>query len=119
MEIVEHIKDGLGVLSEVVNLIGVIILLYGFSKGLIQFVKNETARKKREDFFNSIQDLRSKIGLYILLALDFLIAADIIDSVINQDLNELTKLGIAIVIRIAIGYFLGKKLQKSVCPTKK
>lgn len=112
MEIFEYIKSGLSVLSEVVNYIGVLILMYGFAKGLIQLIKNETSKKKNDDFFNSIQNLRSKIGLYILLALDFLIAADIIDSVIHRNLDELTKLGIVIVIRIAIGYFLGKEIAE-------
>lgn len=112
MGILDYIKVGLSVLSEIVNYIGILILMYGFAKGLIQLIKNETARKKNDDFFNSIQNLRSKIGLYILLALDFLIAADIIDSVIHRNLDELTKLGIVIIIRIAIGYFLGKKIAE-------
>lgn len=112
MEVIEYIKEVLSIVSNIVNFIGVLILIYGFGKGVIQFIKNETSRKEKTAFFDSIQNVRSKIGLYILLALDFLIAADIIDSVINQDINELTKLGIAIVIRIAIGYFLGKEINE-------
>ncbi|WP_136466426.1 DUF1622 domain-containing protein [Flagellimonas onchidii] len=108
----EHIKEGLSVLSEIVSYIGVVILMYGFAKGLIQLVKTETTLKRKDDFFKATQNVRSKIGLYILLALDFLIAADIIDSVIHRNIDELTKLGIVIVIRIAIGYFLGKEITE-------
>ena len=111
-DILESIKYVLGIVSEIVSYIGVLILLYGFIKGLIQFIKNQTTRKNNEDFFTSIQNLRSKIGLYILLALDFLIAADIIDSVTHRNLDELIRLGIVIVIRIAIGYFLGKEIAE-------
>ncbi|MGW9685495.1 DUF1622 domain-containing protein [Flagellimonas sp. 2504JD1-5] len=115
----EQIKDGLSLLSEIVSYIGVVVLMYGFAKGLIQLIKTEVTLKRKDDFFGSIQNVRSKIGLYILLALDFLIAADIIDSVIHRTIDELTKLGIVIAIRIAIGYFLGKEITEIHTATEK
>jgi uncharacterized membrane protein len=107
-----QIKDVFDILSNVVSFIGVLVLIYGFTKVLIQLIKNEIVRKDERSFFNSIQNLRAQIGLYILLSLDFLIVSDIIDSITHRNLDELTKLGIIIVIRIAIGHFLGKEISE-------
>jgi uncharacterized membrane protein len=107
-----QIKDVFEILSNIVSAVGVLVLIYGFTRVLIQLIINEIVRKEKRSFFNSTQSLRVKIGLYILLSLDFLIVSDIIDSITHRNLDELTKLGIIIVIRIAIGHFLGKEISE-------
>ncbi len=100
-------------LSEIIDVIGIIILMFGFLKGIIELVKTEFKTwRKEEDFYTAIQTLRSKVGLYILLSLDFLIASDIIGSVVHKTQEELIKLAIVIVIRIVIGYFLSKEITE-------
>ncbi|WP_196891163.1 DUF1622 domain-containing protein [Aureivirga marina] len=100
-------------LSDIVDIIGIIILMFGFLKGIIELIKTEfKTMTKKESFYTSIQTLRSKVGLYILLALDFLIASDIIGSVVHKTKDELFKLAIVIVIRIIIGYFLSKEITE-------
>ena len=42
----------------------------------------------------------------------FIIIADIIHSVINTEIQQLYSLGIIVIIRIAIAYFLGKELKE-------
>jgi uncharacterized membrane protein len=59
-----------------------------------------------------IQKIRCQLGVYILLALDFLIASDIILSIIDLSMQELMKLSITIALRIAMGYFLGKEVDE-------
>ncbi|WP_196885725.1 DUF1622 domain-containing protein [Aureivirga sp. CE67] len=100
-------------LSDIVDVIGILILMFGFLKGIIELIKTEIkALNKKENIYASIQTLRSKVGLYILLALDFLIASDIIGSVVHKTQDELFKLAIVIVIRIVIGYFLSKEITE-------
>ena len=59
-----------------------------------------------------IQDIRCELGIYILLALDFLIASDIIHTITDLNQEQLVELSVMIVIRIAIGYFLGKEINE-------
>jgi uncharacterized membrane protein len=59
-----------------------------------------------------IQTIRCQLGVYILLALDFLIASDIIMSIVDLSMEELIKLSATIVLRIAMGYFLGKEIEE-------
>ncbi len=66
-----------------------------------------------------MQRIRLELGIYILLALDFLIASDIIHTIMDIDQKQLIELSIIIAIRIAIGYFLGKEVDEIVSSEEK
>jgi len=108
----EHLKSALEAISLGIDLAGISILLFGFIKGIILYVKSELQRPGGGSEVSLIQELRCKIGLYILLALDFLIASDIIHSTVNKELKDLYELGIIVLLRTAIGYFLGKEIRE-------
>ncbi len=109
----EWIKNVLEFAPEVIDLVGVIILLIGFIRGLIAFFKMEIGRLSgKKNWFNVIQILRCDVGLYILLALDFMITSDIINSMVHTDMNDLISLGSIVVLRTIIGYFLGKEVEE-------
>lgn len=109
----EHLKSALEAISLGIDLVGISILLVGFIKGMILYVKSEFPQPGGKSGIMLIQELRCKIGLYILLALDFLIASDIINSTVHTELKDLYELGIIVLLRTAIGYFLGKEIQES------
>jgi uncharacterized membrane protein len=46
------------------------------------------------------------------LALDFLIASDIIHTIMKINTEQLIELSVMIILRIAIGYFLGKEIEE-------
>lgn len=98
-------------IAEIINIIGVIILLYGFVKELFQYLITEIKTGFKKTPLSALQKIRSQLGIYILLALDFLIASDIILSIADLSMDQLINLGVTVVIRIAIGYFLGKEME--------
>jgi len=99
--------------AKIIEAIGVIILLLGFSRGFVKYLQLELNRLKGgKGIFSAIQIVRCDIGLYILLALDFIIASDIISSLIHTNLEELLNLGIIVIIRAVIGYFLSKEIDE-------
>ncbi len=109
----EGILEILEWIAVVIDLTGVAILLIGFSRGFIKFLQIELNRFKGDNrIISAIQIVRCDIGLYILLALDFLIASDIVSSLIHTDLDQLLNLGIIVILRTAIGYFLGKEIEE-------
>lgn len=95
-----------------VDFVGIAILCLGFVKGIFFFLKMELENLTGHDTFDEILKLRSTLGGYIILALDFLIIADIIHSVILPTFNDLLNLGIIVVLRTAIGFFLGRELME-------
>lgn len=59
-----------------------------------------------------IQKIRCELGVYILLALDFLIASDIIHTIMDITTEQLIELSAMIVLRTGIGFFLGKEIDE-------
>jgi len=55
--------------------------------------------------------LRQQLGAYILLGLEFIIAADIIRTFIQPTKEDLIVLGSIVAIRTVISYFLNKELE--------
>lgn len=96
----------------IVDMVGIGILVLGFVKGCFVFLKMEYDNMMGSDTFDDILALRSTLGGYIILALDFLIISDIIHSVIKPEFNELINLGIIVVLRTSIGFFLGRELME-------
>ena len=67
----ETIKEVFAVIGEVIDIIGIIILLYGFAKVLLAYLWTEFIKKPFKTSVRSIQKIRCEIVIYILLALDF------------------------------------------------
>ena len=109
----ELIKEILARTPEFIDLMGVLILIIGFIRGVIEFFKMEIGRfRGKENQFRTMQILRCDVGLYILLALDFIITSDIITSMVHTDMDDLINLGAIVVLRTVIGYFLGKEIEE-------
>lgn len=56
------------------------------------------------------RELRHVLGYYLLLGLEFLIAADIIDTLMRPEAKDLLALGIIVVIRTVISWSLNAEL---------
>ena len=96
----------------IVDMFGIGILLLGFIKGIWYFFKLEIDRLNSRRDFEEVFALRSTLGSYIILSLDFLIISDIIHSVVKPELMELINLAIIVVLRTSIGFFLGRELME-------
>lgn len=98
-------------ISFVVGLIGIAVIAWGVLLNSIKFVSLEFKRLKRINICNQRENLRHHLGSYILLGLEFLIAADIVRTALNPELKELTALGAIVLIRTVLNYFLNKELE--------
>jgi len=114
----EEIKNILMIVAEIIDIIGVIILLFGFTKILFKYIRVES-----KNILNTpirlLQKIRCEIGIYILLALDFLIASDIIQTITELSQEQLIELSVMILLRTAIGFFLGKEVDEIESKTDK
>ncbi|MFV0557159.1 MAG: DUF1622 domain-containing protein [Enterococcus sp.] len=97
----------LNVLSIVVILWGVIIASFDFIKS--EFHHTTHLRAARQNNF-----IKNFLGSYILLSLEILIAADIIESIINPTWMDLLFLAAVVVIRTVISYFLHQEIQDAL-----
>lgn len=94
----------------IIDILAVVILVIGVIKVVIKYSYIEI-KKLRSTPIHEIQRIRCELGVYILLALDLLIAKDIIHTVTDLSQERLIELGVLIVLRTIIGYFIGKEVE--------
>ena len=106
LDVLDYIALGIGIIA-------LAVILWGVIKGLIELARAELSRRQQEgERFLSLGHARYNVGFHLLLGLEFLIAADIIRTIVKPTLEELAVLGIIVVIRIVIGYFIGKEIEE-------
>ncbi len=96
--------------SFTLNIIGALITIWGIALALLEFLKKEFLRA--EDCIKCNELIRIKLGSYLVLALEFFIAGDIIKTIITPTWEGLGVLGAIVVIRTILSYFLTKDLKK-------
>ncbi|CAM3544971.1 DUF1622 domain-containing protein [Erysipelothrix sp. HDW6B] len=103
------------ILIVILNTISVLILVLGVIKAIIRFINVEFSLKNNVDRdeveLRSINIIKRNLGAYVLLSLEVLIAADIIESILNPTIEDILMLGAVVIIRTVISFFLGKEIE--------
>ena len=100
-----------------IAILGVLVIVFGVVSGLVRFVRAEFRAVRGGDVEADRRHLRHGLGYYLLLGLEFLIAADIIDTLMKPDAQDLMVLGAIVLIRTVISYSLNAEL-KSLHPPR-
>ncbi len=104
-----HFLDLLAIIMSVISLL---IVTYGALIAMVLFLINECKRFSGKYSANNIRRLRSVFGTYLLLGLEFLIASDILKTVLEPTFQELIILAGVVVIRTILSVFLNKELKE-------
>jgi uncharacterized membrane protein len=88
-----------------VGAIGVCIILVGCVRAIATFLLNVGKNG------HLLADLRIGVGQYLALGLEFLVAKDIIDTVLKPTWSDLGKLAVIIALRTAITIFLAYEVK--------
>lgn len=103
----------LGLLANIAGIIGAAIIIIGISIGLVRFIFTEfKSLKPARKHMMTLDEMRRDMGHYMLLGVDFLVASDLILTVVEPNLQELAILGGLVVIRAVIGYFIHKEIHE-------
>jgi uncharacterized membrane protein len=94
-----------------IGLLGVLVIVLGVLCGLVRFIRPEIASLRGFVVDNERKQLRHLLGYYLLLGLEFLIAADIIDTLMKPNPKEMIVLGAIVAIRTVISYSLNGELR--------
>lgn len=97
--------------AESVDLIGIAILLIAAVKFLLHYAGFEIARFRGIECVFQIRDMRLRLGSYILLGLEFMIISDVIHSALSRTLDDFLILGVLVLIRSALSFFLSLDLK--------
>ena len=88
--------------------IGAVIIIYGGAIATVKTLMTEFKRSEDSDY----HEIRRNFTHKIIFGLDFLIAGDILKSIVAPTHEEIIILGAIVGIRSILGYFLGKELSE-------
>lgn len=112
-EIIESIRNGLdswGELTEVLlNAISLLCIVAGVILSLIRAIRKRRASANGHPLHTYF---RMIFGGWLVVALEFQLAADIVGTIVSPTTAHLIELGAIAVIRTFLNYFLGKELSE-------
>ena len=94
-----------------ISVLGVLVIVFGVLSGLVRFVRAEVSAARGFAVDDARKQLRHVLGYYLLLGLEFLIAADIIDTLMKPKPEEMIVLGAIVAIRTVISFSLNGELK--------
>jgi uncharacterized membrane protein len=92
------------------NIVGALIIIWGAVIALSAFLLKEVTQRERAVALN--EDVRLKLGSYLILALEYFIASDIIRTIITPTWEGVGMLGAIVAIRTVLSYFLTADIKK-------
>jgi uncharacterized membrane protein len=106
IEMVDRISD---IIATAIEVVMVAVIVVG-SLRAIAAISSRMA--SRQALAPAVREIWLHYAAWILLALEFALAADIIRTVVRPDWNEIGQLGAIAAIRIALSYFLGRDIEE-------
>ncbi len=107
----EEIAHFMHLVSFAIGLVGCLILTYGVAVAAFQWLRVERIFWAGEEPQSARETLRNQLAYYLLVSLEFLIAADIIDTIVQPSLEELAVLGGILAIRTVISLSLNWEMR--------
>ena len=108
---ISQIHHVMHVISILIGVAGVAIIVWGVLCGLLRLIRLEIDVFRGQPVASKRRSLKEHLGFYLLLGLEFLVAADIIDTLIAPTLEHLLILGGIIAVRTVISLSLNWELS--------
>lgn len=99
------------------NFLSIFAIVWGVLIAGIDFVRYELTEKDRLVAARENNFIRNYLGSYVLLGLEILIAADIIETIIHPTFEDIVRLAAVVIIRTVISYFLNKEIERALQTT--
>ncbi len=103
------VEQAANIVAMAVDIIMVVIVAVGSLRAVFAVVN---CIRRGEALATGIRDIWLHYAAWILLALEFALAADLIDTVVAPSWQQIGQLGAIAAIRIALGYFLGRDIAE-------
>jgi uncharacterized membrane protein len=100
-------------LADIISVCSIAVVVYGTCVTLGRFVAVECRRISKTFTHGSLNALRRDLGTYLLLGLEFLIAADILKTILEPGIMELGILAGIVVLRTVLSVFLNKEIRET------
>ena len=102
------IVPALQIISEIIVAFGITLLIYAVLLTVYRTIKTETAKDKK---FNQYEHTKRILTQKMILALDFFVAADLIQLALVSSLSEILSIAFIVAIRTVLSWSLGKEVH--------
>ncbi len=89
----------------------VLVIVWGVLGAAFQLVRMENRRLRGKEYQRAAVVLREHLGFYLLLGLEFVIAVDVLETLMHPSWEELGVLGGLVVLRVMLSLSLGWELK--------
>jgi len=104
---VPYVPEIIHLFALVFSVIGVSLVIYGGIRAAVELILSGFHRKA-----TSKTKIKREFTAYIVFGLEFFIAGDVLTTVLNPSIEDLTLLGAVVLIRVILGYFLEKESKE-------
>lgn len=105
----EMLVEVAGTVARIIEFLMIAIVAVGTIKA---FIAVSRALIRGEGLAPNVRTIWLHYASWILLALEFALAADLIETIVAPSWEEIGRLGSIAAIRIALGYFLGRDIAE-------
>ena len=105
----EVVNQLASIVATAIEVVMVIVIIIGSARAVAAIVRQLAMRKALAP---AVRKIWLHYASWILLALEFALAADIIRTIVRPNWNEIGQLAAIAAIRIALSYFLGRDIDE-------
>lgn len=108
MNIIEHVREGLEFATGIIELFAVLVIISGFIRASVAY----TLTRRAEDREKAFAAFRSRLGMNMLLGLEILVIADVIESItVEPSYASLAVLAFLVVLRTIVSWTTSLQLE--------
>jgi uncharacterized membrane protein len=107
-QLIEHTVLALEIIIAIIIIIIVGITIALLFKIMLSKLRNKEEKEQRRVY---VDELVRRMLRGLLISLDFLVAADLLESILVPTINELARLAIIVAIRIVLSWSLSKEIE--------
>jgi uncharacterized membrane protein len=98
-----------------IGLVGVAVIAWGVVISLLDFIRLEASHWHGGTICREREVTRQHLASYILVGLEFLVAADVVRTLVKPSLKEIAVLASIVAIRTVLSFFLDRELSEHAC----
>ena len=105
----DRIDQASDLVATAIEVVMVVVIVIGSVRAIAAVTR---LLATRQALAPAVRQIWLHYAAWILLALEFALAADIIRTIVQPDWNEIGQLGAIAAIRIALSFFLGRDIEE-------
>jgi len=99
-------------LAVAIDLVASLIMVWGFVIAIGGLITSSFKAGGAHDGSRRLQILRCELGMKVVFALEMMIIADLLHTVISRTVDDLLLVGGLVIIRTTVAFFLNKEIQE-------